>query len=99
MVNLLIETVGFLEDHDKTPKDVLWVSDGENWQSWDEFAAVADIEYYDGFGCAEIKDDLVVIGSNWWLERHEYDGAEWWEFKTIPNITGKIHQSLLLLNS
>lgn len=25
--------------------------------------------------------DLIVCGKNWWLERHEYDGAEWWEFK------------------
>ena len=28
---------------------------------------------------------LLVVGDNWWLERHEYDGSEWWEFKTIPN--------------
>ena len=26
----------------------------------------------------------VAVGDNWWLERAEYDGSEWWEFKTIP---------------
>jgi hypothetical protein len=26
----------------------------------------------------------MVIGSDWWLERHEYDGSEWWEFKSLP---------------
>ena len=28
--------------------------------------------------------DLLIVGDDWWLERHEYDGAEWWEFKTLP---------------
>lgn len=27
---------------------------------------------------------LKIVGDNWWLERHEYDGAEWFEFKTLP---------------
>ena len=28
--------------------------------------------------------DLVVVGEGWWLERCDYEGAEWWEFKTLP---------------
>lgn len=28
--------------------------------------------------------DLLVVGNNWWLERHNYDGSEWWEFKRLP---------------
>jgi len=27
---------------------------------------------------------LTVAGDDWWLERHGYDGSEWWEFKTLP---------------
>lgn len=27
---------------------------------------------------------LIVVGKDFWLERHEYDGSEWWEFKSIP---------------
>ena len=26
----------------------------------------------------------MVVGNNWWLERHEYDGSEWWEYKQFP---------------
>jgi hypothetical protein len=25
--------------------------------------------------------DLIIVGDNWWLERKEYDGSEWFEFK------------------
>ena len=49
--------------------------------------------YYKGFGCAEIRSDLVIVGWNWWLERREYDGSEWWELKIkpyIPNDTKEV---------
>lgn len=26
----------------------------------------------------------MLVGEEWWIERCEYDGAEWWEFKCIP---------------
>lgn len=32
----------------------------------------------------EIDMGLIVVGKDFWLERHEYDGSEWWEFKSIP---------------
>lgn len=52
--------------------------------SWDDFSKQADFEYNNGYDWQEIPADLVVVGDNWWLERAEYDGSEWWEFKTIP---------------
>lgn len=56
----------------------------ENSWKWDEFYKIADFEYDEGFGIQEVKDGLVIVGKDWWLERHEYDGSEWWEFKTLP---------------
>ena len=26
----------------------------------------------------------IVFKDNTWIERHEYDGAEWWEYKETP---------------
>jgi len=43
-----------------------------------------DVNYNSGFGGQEIAKDLVVVGTGWWMERHEYDGSEWWEFKAPP---------------
>lgn len=52
--------------------------------TWDDFKKLADRQYDDGYGGAEVNEKLLIVGSDWWLERHEYDGSEWWEFKTLP---------------
>jgi len=85
-MNLLKETIEALKKHGKTPEDVLWVGskDGEYAISWKEFEEIADVEYDNGYGAAEIAYDLVVVGENWWLERKDYDGKEWWEYMEPP---------------
>ncbi len=86
MMNLLQETLAVLEDNHKNPSDILWVGkdDGDYAMSWEDFTKIADIEYDDGYGGAEIEERLVIVGDNWWLERHEYDGSEEWRFKSLP---------------
>ena len=94
MQNLLIETISCLNEHGRETSDVLWV--GRNyykWEekerviyksTWDDFREKANFRYDSGYGCAEIPSDLIVVGRDFWLERHEYDGSEWWEFKSMP---------------
>lgn len=84
MENLLKETAEKLKDNGKTPDDVLWVGSVGSYSTWENFAIVANVEYDSGYGGAEVAEDLLVVGKNWWLERHEYDGSEWWEFKSLP---------------
>ena len=93
MPNLLTETMEILADHGKTPSDVRWVGGGEHCSTWDDFAAIASFDYDNGFGGAEISP-IVVVGDDWWLERGEYDGSEWWEFKALPvrPVAGKVLQ-------
>ncbi len=83
MTNLLEETIEILENHNKTENDVLFCAlDG--YFTFEKFKELArNINYDSGYGLAEIAD-VVVVGDDWWLERAEYDGSEWWEFKTIP---------------
>ena len=80
--NLFEETVLALQYHDKTLEDVLWVGGNDyevvNWQE------AMKVDYDRGFGGQKIATDLVVVGDGWWLERAEYDGSEWWAFKTMP---------------
>lgn len=88
MANLLEETLEKIADYSKTIEDVSWVGSdsGEYAISWEEFRQIADVNYDDGYGSAEIPLGLVVVfedGS--WLERAEYNGAEWWEYKTLPH--------------
>lgn len=93
-MNLLYETLDILKEHGKTPAMVEFVSvvaEGswwdrqiEGWISWGQFEAIANFSYDPGYGGVEIDPLVRVVGVDWWLERHEYDGAEWWEFKTLP---------------
>lgn len=74
-----------LKENGKKESDVLWCGSASfGWFTFDEFLSVAPEDYDAGFGGQEVSEDLLVVGDNWWLERHEYDGSEWWEFKTIP---------------
>ena len=92
MINFLEETIDMLKDCGKTEDDVLWVGRCEDWSSgcpdvkntWEWFKSKANFEYDNGYGGEEIPLSLVVVGKNFWLERHEYDGSEWWEYKTMP---------------
>lgn len=86
-MNLLKETLAALKTHGLKPEDVLWVgsTNGKLVMDWAAFEPIADRTNYDsGYGGQEIASDLVVVGGTWWLERGEYDGSEWWEFKTMP---------------
>ncbi len=82
--NLLAETIEILEKHGKTLDDIDWFG-GEDFQiSREQFIELANIEYDPGYGRQEIANDLILVGKDFWLERHEYDGAEWWAFKCPP---------------
>ena len=94
MKNLLNETIEVLKTNGKQETDVLWV--GRNYYSWtenknvaykstwDDFCLKANFYYDNGYGGNEIPMDLIVVGKDFWLERQDYDGYEWWEFKTLP---------------
>lgn len=87
MADFLAETIAALEYAGKYPSDVRWVGsrDGKLALSWQAFELIAKgVEYDSGFGSQKIASDLVVVGADWWLDRHEYDGAECWQFHVKP---------------
>lgn len=93
MKNLWEETIEILKNHSLTWGDVdAVILDYDNVIiSKENFEEVARKTNYDsGYGCAEIRSDLIIVGWNWWLERAEYEGVEWWEFKSKPYIPNEI---------
>lgn len=84
MINLLDETILRLSEHSKSPEDVLWVGNLDSHMTWAEFSKRANFNYDNGYGCAEVDDYMKIVGDNWWMERVEYDGSEWWDFKSYP---------------
>lgn len=84
MPNLYKETILLLKEKNKTFDDVVWIGCNEFEFPKDQFFRLANEEYDDGFGSQEVAQDLLIVGKDFWLERHEYDGSEWWEYKTVP---------------
>nr|UVX76143.1 MAG: hypothetical protein [Bacteriophage sp.] len=90
--SLLEETLKVLKDSGVRPEDVQYVLTSEVWMTWEEFANIAKKVHYDsGYGIQEIESSLKVVGIDWWLERAEYDGAEWWKFCTTPVRSAQRH--------
>lgn len=83
-MNLLKETKYILKEHNKTLDDIEWVGGSDFSISKKQFIELADSEYDNGFGGQEVATDLMVVGNGFWLERHQYDGSEWWEYKQVP---------------
>lgn len=85
MTNLLRETEEVLLEHGKLMSDIVFVSGNGHEIPLDNFIEAAKSYDYDsGFGGEEVPLDLLIVGKDWWIERHEYDGSEWWEYKTLP---------------
>jgi hypothetical protein len=84
--NFWEETMRVLEENLERI-NVMWVGkrDGSYTMTFEEFEHYAlQVNYDGGFGGHYIPLDFVVVGADWWLERGEYDGSEWWEFKRMP---------------
>ena len=88
-MNFLKETLKKLSEHNKEPKDVVWVGDSDKFFSWEDFVIFANKNYDADYGLAEVKMSFVVAGADWWLERDVYDGSEWWEFRIMPTKPSK----------
>lgn len=87
-MNLLRETLEILEEHGKSFDDIEFVLCKGITFSPEKARPMMDFEYDDGFGGQEVDETLKVVGKDFWLERHEYDGSEWWEYKCMPEKTG-----------
>ena len=87
-MNLLNETRDILLSNNKTFDDVLFIGDEATHTKMTvkDFLEHANVEYKNGYGIEEINTDLILVGKDFWLERHEYDGSEWWEYKSMPNV-------------
>lgn len=96
MTNLKEETLSSIKSEDKNISDIDYCYVLENACSWDETKANVllkgafdenrlNFTYDDGYGSQEIFG-FIVFKDGTWLERDEYDGSEWWDFKSKPTL-------------
>lgn len=84
MENLLNETKEILKENNKKIEDIKWIGCKNFYVDTEDFIKLSDTFYDADYGSPKVVEDLLIVGDNWWLERHEYDGSEWWEYKSIP---------------
>ncbi len=96
MINLWEETIKILGGHTKSWDDVKFIINCFDNKYSSSASYVFEIEkedfekiakkfdYDNGYGGQVVNPWLKIVGDDWWLERHEYDGKEWWEFKMLP---------------
>lgn len=107
-MNLFKETETTLINNGKLWEDVVFISTcrdtfDEEYEPFeidvDTFMEVSkNIDYDNGFGGHEINLNLKIVGEDWWLERHEYDGSENWVYKEKPSRPkNKINEAKALL--
>ena len=88
-INLLTETETVLKGYGKSLDDIIWFgTEAEEFSN--NLVEFLNKHYDAGFGGQEISPDLVLVGKDFWLERHEYDGSEWWEYKQYPKRPTKL---------
>lgn len=49
------------------------------------FLSAINYEYNSGYGSQEVSGTIWYTDGTW-SERCEYDGSEWWEYKSYPQI-------------
>lgn len=84
-MNLKKEIIDILKDNGKTKKDIKWVGCSEFKIPLETFWELCDTEYDSGYGAPKVAQDLIICGDDFWLERCEYDGSEWFEYKEMPS--------------
>ena len=83
-MNLLQETIEYLNENNKSIDDVLEVFCDDFKIYKNEFIDISSqTEYDSGFGGQEVASDLKILGMDFVMIRHEYDGSERWEFISL----------------
>ena len=98
-MNLLEETKKILYENNYTLEDIIWIGNRKYCVDISKFINIANTNYDNSYGSQKVAEDLLIVGKDWWLERHEYDGSEWWELKSMPKKPkNKIELSALTIN-
>lgn len=55
-------------------------------EDWEVFLEEINLDYNDGFGGQNLYGTIWYTDGVTWSQRGEYDGSEWWEFQSCPEI-------------
>jgi len=59
-------------------------------EQYAEFMRKLDFTYDDGYGSQQL-DGVIWFKDGSWGDRGEYDGSEWWQHQTRPNVPAYLY--------
>jgi hypothetical protein len=75
-----------MNDEDEPTSKKIFLKVGYNETAWEEFLEQLDFDYDAGYGGQELFGTVWFSASDEWMTRGEYDGSEWWEVHSKPQI-------------
>jgi len=78
--------------YDYTKEKTVLLPVGFTVVDYERFLKEVDFEYDNGWGSQEVFG-IIWYTNGLWSERGEYDGSEWWVYKTCPQIPKELMNS------
>jgi hypothetical protein len=75
----------YYQDDDPDPRLHIKLKSGYTLEDYDNFLKLLDFNYNAGFGGQKLFGNI-WYKDNTWSDRGEYDGSEWWQYQSIPEI-------------
>ena len=74
--------------HDELAEDrrSIDLREGYHISEYEEFLHRLDFAYDNGYGGQQVYGTVWLKEEGTWLERGEYDGSEWWDYKKCPSV-------------
>ena len=85
------ERGSYWDDNDSyvQPAPIL-LKEGYTPEEYEEFLQKLNFEYDAGYGGQELHGMIWLKEENTWMERGEYDGSEWWEYRKCPKVPDEL---------
>ena len=78
--------------HDELAEDRRSINlrEGYSIGEYEEFLHRLDFEYDNGYGGQQVYGTVWLMEEGTWIERDEYDGSEWWDYKKCPPVPDEL---------
>jgi hypothetical protein len=70
---------------------------GHTSADYNKFLDSLDFDYSNGYGLPNLFG-MIWFADGVWMERGEYDGSEWWEIRTYPEIPVELESNNQIIN-
>ena len=85
----MYEIYDYDDDGNSKYKKLFELKTNHTENDFNSFLELLNFDYDSGFGGQELFG-YIWFEDGSWMERSEYDGSEWWDYKKVSNIPNKL---------